>query len=198
MALLPTAYFPSIYYLHTFFACEGAIIEAHEHFPKQTIRNRCEILTGNGVQKLSVPVRHTHPKILVSEIEIATQGTWKTDHWRAIESAYAAAPYYEDYAPEIKHLIMNHHAKLWELNEEIHRFICSILVVDTAYKSSEEYLFEVGVDFRNEDFFRKDVAQKTYQQVFSYTKPFEKNLSVLDVLLNEGPFIRNWILPSEN
>lgn len=196
--LLPTAYFPSIFYLRTLFASQEVKIEAHEHFPKQTIRNRCEILTGNGVQKLSVPVKHSIAKIPINSLLIATEGTWKTDHWRAIESAYAAAPYFEDYAAEIKHLILNHPEKLIDLNTEIHRFICSVLDIPFSYSLTNEYVFEKENDFREVDFFDKRIEQKSYQQVFSYNLPFEKNLSVIDLLFNEGPFMRNWLLPSEN
>ena len=58
MAVFPIAYFPSILYCREWFKSENNLLEIHENFPKQTIRNRCEILTGNGILRLSVPVEH--------------------------------------------------------------------------------------------------------------------------------------------
>ena len=58
---------------------------------------------------------------------------------------------------------------------------------------TKSYEIEYNIDYRNTDFMNRD-TMKPYQQVFSYDKDFTSNLSFLDLLFNEGPFMRNWIL----
>ena len=55
--LLSTAYLPPIEYI----ACliQGtAWVDTRERYHKQSYRNRACILTGNGVQTLTIPVEH--------------------------------------------------------------------------------------------------------------------------------------------
>ena len=56
MALFTTAYFPCISYMARFLADASPCIEIFETYHKQTYRNRCRVMTANGVQSLSVPV----------------------------------------------------------------------------------------------------------------------------------------------
>jgi hypothetical protein len=199
MRIFPTGYFPSIHYLIDFFQEKIHEIEIHENFPKQTIRNRCEILTGNGVLTLSVPIIHKHGhKQTTKEVEIDYTKNWPLDHWRAIESAYTSAPFFEDYASEIKSLIFYKHKYLIEKNEEIMEFIGGILDLEIAIKKTNVFSNSLP-DKKNIYLEKYNLPEiKPYQQVFSYSKPFTPNLSIIDLIFNEGPFCRNWILPSED
>ena len=79
MTVFPTAYFPSIDYLRAFVQAKDGFIEWHEHFQKQTIRTRCEILTANGILRLSIPTLHeSGRKIPINQLKIDYSGTWKT------------------------------------------------------------------------------------------------------------------------
>ena len=117
--LFSTAYFPSICYLQSYFRHTDCTIEAFESFPKQTQRNRCEIFTSNGLLRLSVPVSKINgSKTLTKDIDIDFSKKWQNEHWRAIQSAYAAAPYFEDYQAYVKDIIYNSPTKLIDLNLE--------------------------------------------------------------------------------
>ena len=71
MTILPIAYFPSVHYLKEYFLETTTHLEIHENFVKQTIRNRCEILSGNGVLRLSIPLNHSSGmKIKTKDIRI--------------------------------------------------------------------------------------------------------------------------------
>lgn len=196
MTVFPIAYFPSILYCREWFQSENSLLEIHENFPKQTIRNRCEILTGNGVLRLSVPVVHqSGVKIPTHEVKIIQKGSWKTDHWRAIESAYSYAPYFEDYAQDIQNIIFESTGLLLETNLKCLELIATILDKPLDFETTSEYLFEVEKDFRIIDFSSKENWNlPNYQQVFSYNKPFTPNLSIIDLIFNEGPFCRKWVL----
>ncbi len=194
MPLLPTAYFPSIHYLKVYFSYPNSVIEIHENFDKQTIRNRCEILTGNGVLRLSIPLIHSSGvKIKTKNILIDYEENWQLKHWRAIKSAYSSAPFFEDYEQAIYELIFAEDKLLIDKNKRILEFIFSVLELEKSIQQSTIYSDKIDLDFRKTDFLMHTYEIKEYQQVFGYGKNFISNLSILDLLMNEGPFIRNWI-----
>ena len=171
----------------------------HEHFQKQTIRTRCEILTANGILRLSIPTLHeSGRKIPMSELKIDHSGTWKNDHWRAITSAYALAPYFEDYATEIKEIIFAKDIFLWEKNERCLRLMEEVLARPFLFQYTDSFIGISGNQSKNAYLHHDNWNKAKYQQVFSYDKEFCPNLSMIDLLFNEGPFCRKWILTSED
>jgi hypothetical protein len=198
MVVFPTAYFPSLNYLRALFACKNPTLEIYENFPKQTIRNRCEILSSNGILTLSIPLIHNPKgKQLTKDVRIDYSKNWQIDHWRAIQSAYASAPYFDDYFEEIKSLINEKSIFLIDKNKQILSFIESILEKKSFLSFTDK--FENKLPNQKNLYLERNWSNsKIYQQVFGYNKPFSPNLSVLDLIFNEGPFCRNWILASEN
>jgi len=198
MEVYPTAYFPSINYLNTFYGSNDSTIEIHENFPKQTIRNRCEILTSNGILTLSIPVIHNSlGKQLTKDVRIDYSKNWQIDHWRAIQSAYASSPYFEDYFEEVKLIITEKSDYLIDKNNRILDFVESILDNKTTRRFT--FKFENSISNNKILYLERELKSRTsYQQVFSYNKPFTPNLSILDLIFNEGPFCRKWILSSED
>ena len=199
MTILPIAYFPSIHYLREYFSDPSTNLEIHENFVKQTIRNRCEILSGNGILRLSIPLNHSNGiKIKTKDIRIDFGKSWQMNHWKAIKSAYATAPYFEDYEQQINQILLAKDEFLVDKNQRIFEFIFSILEINKIISYTKTYTEQTGRDFRNSDFLKSSFVIKEYQQVFSYGKGFSSNLSMIDLLMNEGPFIRNWILSNRN
>ena len=199
MTVFPTAYFPSIDYLNAFAQAKVGWIELHEHFQKQTIRSRCEILTANGILRLTVPTLHeSGRKIPMNEVKIDHTGTWKNDHWRAITSAYALAPYFDDYAAEVKEIIFANDTYIWQKNDRCLRLMEKVLDQDLSIQYTDSFQGVSGDQSKNTYLDRADWNKACYQQVFSYDKAFTPNLSMIDLLFNEGPFCRKWILASED
>ena len=194
MTILPIAYFPSIHYLKEYFLEATTYLEIHENFVKQSIRNRCEILSGNGVLRLSIPLNHSNGiKIKTKDIRIDFGKSWQTNHWKAIKSAYASAPYFEDYEQQINQILLSKDEFLLDKNQRIFEFLFSILEINKTISYTKIYTEQTDRDFRTIDFMKNSFIIKKYQQVFSYNKKFISNLSILDLLMNEGPFIRQWI-----
>ena len=69
--LLPTSYLPPINYFSQVLNNESVFIEQHEHFIKQTYRNRCDILSSNGKLSLSIPLQNNGDKEIISEKKIS-------------------------------------------------------------------------------------------------------------------------------
>ena len=173
--ILPTSYFPSILYFQyllkepTFSICEN------ETYLKQSFRNRCEIMTSNGIQKLSIPVEKSHgSKSKTKEVAISNQQNWRKDHWGAIESAYKTAPFFQFYDREVKDLIFNNTENLILFNNQISKQLITWWDLPVKKIKNAPFVYEKQIDFLSR------VPVKTYIQVFEEKLPFVSNLSVLE------------------
>ncbi|MCC5923211.1 MAG: WbqC family protein [Crocinitomicaceae bacterium] len=196
--VFPITYFGPIPYFQDLLKSPAVTFEQMERFPKQTWRNRMNILTANGVLALSVPCKKPNGKnTLTKEVVIDYDASWQKDHWGAIESAYRHAPYFFYYGDLVHDIIFRNYASLLEMNWEITQQIYHWLDFEWNAKRSEE--FEVISDQSQDKrlvYSKKNLEhqQDRYIQVFSDTLPFEPNLSILDLLMNEGPLARKYIL----
>jgi hypothetical protein len=190
MNLFPTSYFPSLLYFQELQGNSEVGISGNETYLKQSFRNRCEILTGNGIQFLSVPViKPNGSKSLTKEVQISNVTNWRIDHWRAIESAYRSAPYFEFFDHEIKNLIFLESELLIDYNHNIISFFANLWQLNSVKVNSDK---EIGVN--TVDFLTRDCFYKPYTQVFNDRFEFQSNLSILDLLFCQGPMGRNWIV----
>ncbi len=193
--LLSTAYFPPAEYFSLIAGAHKVIIEKYENYIKQTYRNRCVILGANGPLALIVPVmRGSFHKTALSDLKIDNGKRWRELHLRGIRSAYAAAPFFEYYYDAISQVINRPYTFLLDLNTE------ALTVVSRATGLSAEILFSgefIPAGILKEDYRysispkRPSVAggysQATYTQVFSDKFGFTGGLSIIDMLLNNGP-----------
>ena len=194
--ILSTAYLGNIRYYTKLLSGE-AVIDLHEHYRKQSYRNRCDILTANGVCPLIVPVLHpSGEKVPVRDIRIDRSKKWRHQHWQAIVSAYRRSPYFAYYEEDMAPLYARPYEFLCDLNEEMQRLLLGWLGTEGAAAHSDRYVEGVpeAEDFRSAlspkpRLDRPDpavVPQPDYQ-VFSDRFPFRENLSVIDLLFCEGP-----------
>jgi hypothetical protein len=187
-------YLPSLEYFCALYPCEKIVLEKHEHFVKQSFRNRCYIHTSQGKQMLIVPVTEKHGKVSVGEIKIDSNQKWQNNHWRAIESAYRKAPFFEFYSDELKDIIYKNHDLLFELNKDLLSFCLRTMKIKTELSESvsfEKTHDEAVLDLRGEISPKASYDTRTfyhavpYHQVFG--NGFVENLSFLDLLFCEGP-----------
>jgi len=197
LSIFPTAYFGNISYFAALVNSQSPLIEAKEHFVKQTIRTRCSILGANGIQQLSIPViRPNGSKTNMEDVLVSTNDPWQKIHWRSIESAYASAPFFEEYDKEVKNLIFQKETNLLRFNHRITKEIMQLLDIEIDLNHTFSYdLNEKTLDFRMKDF-EKPMDMKKYIQVFGVSGNFSANLSILDLLFCEGPMARKWIINS--
>ena len=194
-AVFSTAYLPPIAWVATLLKHAELLIEAKETFPKQTYRNRTEIMTAGGVRTLTVPVlRENHSR--TEEVGIDYKERWNIIHLRTLAAAYSASPYYLYYKNDMEALLMPHYERLMDLNEALLNWVLRLLKADCHPKRTEEFQKEYAFDYRN-TFSPKSPypteGMKPYYQVFSDRIPFTPNLSIIDLLMNLGPEAKDYL-----
>ena len=140
--LLTTAYFPPIEYFALLAKYSVVYMEACENYQKQSYRNRCRILTSNGVEALNVPVVHENGtfSLPIKEIRVDYSTPWVLRTERAIESAYSSSPFFIYYRDALFAILDSHPATLWELNRRIIDFFCAKIGIAPQILETTEYL----------------------------------------------------------
>ena len=197
MVLLNTAYFPPISYMARIKASRQVHVEQHEHYGKQSYRNRCDILTANGVISLTVPVKKgAQLKTLTKEVQVDYDTPWQREHFRGIESAYKKSPYYDYYIDSLHDFFERKERYLIDLNEKILQQLLELISMERPLLRTSDYIRhpEDCPDFRevihpkaSRRIREDDYIPKPYYQTFAERFPFTPNLSILDLLFNTGP-----------
>ena len=195
--LLSTAYFAPVRYFSKLAVYPEIYIEQHENFIKQTYRNRTVILGANGPISLIVPVeKGREQKIRIKDLRIAYYEEWQRNHWRTIFSAYNSSPFFEYYADNLEPLFRMKSKYLLDYNQQITETILDMLEIQVSLKLTAdfEYLPENCLNFRekinpkaHKNIDDPEFAAQPYTQVFSEKFGFVPDLSILDLLFNEGP-----------
>ena len=177
-------------------------IEACENYQKQSYRNRCRFYAADGVQALSFPVIHEggtykHP---VKDIKIDYSTPWLQQHKRAIVSAYRTSAYFEYYQDELFEILDSMPERLIDLNMALLRFFIEKTGLKVDLRLTDEYsqdglVGDVKCDDLREAIHPKRTntilpdlkLEKPYFQVFAPKHGFKSDLSIMDLLFNEGP-----------
>lgn len=199
--LIHPAYFGPISQFVALAKAERIIFENEDNYQKQTFRNRMYIYDSNGKLLLNIPIRHRsallgEPKTegkhqLYKEVQIENDFEWQKQHWRALKSSYQTSPFFEFYEDELYPLYHTSFRFLLDFNYACLEFITDSLQLNISTEKTSEYIGkpENSLDLR----YLINAKQKTefqhqpYTQVFETKHGFIPNLSILDLLFNEGP-----------
>ena len=202
-ALIELHYLPSIPYFACLSGVEKIIIEKHEHFEKQSYRNRCHILTAHGIERLILPLTSKSGKVLITEVRIDYSQKWLNNHWRTIESAYRSSPFFEFYADDVHRILFKQHTFLYDLNVELLTICLKWLKWDVTLQESMSYekIPANGItDMRNVIHAKKPELCAPYFQPVEYAQvfgnKFAAGLSLLDLVFCTGPDSRKVVVSS--
>jgi hypothetical protein len=190
--LIESHFLPCLEYFCAIAPHPTIVLEAHEHYVKQTCRNRCYVLAVRGPQRLTVPLTGKRGKALIKDVRLDYTTRWQANFWRSISSAYANAPYFEHYEGELHNAMFSHETFLFDLNLRLLSMCLNWLkwkkdlTISPGYQDEPSHadLRNVITDtseFANRGFYRP----AAYQQVFG--KAFVPNLSLLDLVSCTGP-----------
>lgn len=178
--LLPCCYLAPVSHYCAYYRAEDVRLEVCDHFVKQTFRNRCWIDSPNGALALTVPVVKTGAKTPMRDIRISDHGNWRHQHWIALESSYRQSPFFEYYADDFAPFYEKKWEFLADFNEELMAMITSLL--DIGKPVSRTSCFE-GDAFAALPTFEP----RPYYQMFASRHGFLPDLSIVDLLFNQGP-----------
>jgi WbqC-like protein family len=176
-----------------------ALFDLHEHYIKQTYRNRCTIYGANGRLDLIIPIeKGKHGHQAMKDVKISYDGNWQKMHWRSLESAYRSSPYFEYYEHEFIPFYEKKTDYLVDFNLVLHEKLNKLLDIPNHFVFTEKYAV-AGENFTDErklaDPFLNlpETNFKNYTQVFESKLEFIPNLSVIDLLVNCGPESGNYL-----
>ncbi|WP_378185043.1 WbqC family protein [Aquimarina sp. W85] len=189
--LLHPAYFGSIAQFVAIAKAETVIFENEDNYQKQTYRNRTYIYGANGKLLLTIPIKHSkdNTRQLYKDIRIENDFEWQKLHWRSLETAYRTSPFFEFYEDDLIPLFETKKDFLLDFNYETLDIVSQSLQLDLTYKKTEVYQKEAP-DYK--DLRSLIVAKNEKHELTSYNQVFQekfgviKNLSILDLLFNEG------------
>jgi len=198
--LISTAYLPPVEYFSLIKSADQVFVEREENYLKQTYRNRCYILSANGVHALTVPVYlGSLHKTALKNIRIDYSKRWQQVHLRAINASYGSSPFFEFYFEELEKIILRNHEYLIDLNTELTEAILKIIGIERPlfFTSSFTPLESMENDFRYSisPKSKPEIITKEYTQVFDTGSGFVNGLSIIDLVFNMGPESESCLYP---
>ena len=208
-ALLSSTYFGPIQWYQKLNRYDECLIERHESFIKQTYRHRMLIPTTNGPLALTIPTNH-NTSLAMKDIRISDHANWRHVHWNALLSAYGESPFFEYYQADIRPFYEKKYEFLFDFNMEITEKMIELLDIRPKISITNEYFLSEERKVMSEELnsftkhkvesikdFREAIRpkkplpdaefeSKRYYQVYEQKFGFQPNMSILDLLFNEG------------
>lgn len=192
-AIFPLFYLPPVSYFTALKENDFKFsIEKYEHFVKQTYRNRASIASPDGILDLMVPVvKGSKFKTPIKDVKISYDAKWQRLHWLSMQTCYRSSAYFEFYEDGLAPFYHQKFDFLFDFNVELFTWILKQLKQNQPLAYTSEYELEIPKELDYRANFNKNAVHlanaKNYFQVFSDRNDFIPNLSIVDLLFNQGP-----------
>ena len=203
--IIDLQFLPSLEYFVALSSFDEVLFDKHEHFIKQSYRNRCFVLGANGKLRLTVPTKKGSQKTPMHSVEIDYSHDWVNPLWRSISSAYGRAPFFEFYSDTIKEILFEKPQLLTSLSGDLLSFCLKCLDMDNRLTFSEEYTKNnqtTITDLRGRIHPKISYLTNPFYRPFVYTQIFGNNfvpnMSIIDLLFCEGPNAREVLSRSKS
>jgi len=196
--LLHPTYFPSVSHFVAMAKADTVTFEVEDNFQKQTNRNRMYIYSPNGMQLLNIPVKHNveQGRQMFKDVKIEQAFDWRKQHFKSLEAAYRSSPFFEYFEDDIRPIFEKKHIFMMDLNFQALEIVTSCLGMDLNTKKTAEFILEPKdvTDYRYLANGKKDTSLfEEYTQVFGDKYGYINNLSILDLLFNEGRYAMEYL-----
>lgn len=196
--ILHPTYFPNMAHFVAMVKAKTIRFEVQDNFVKQTYRNRCYIYGANGKLALNIPVIHSQKnRQNYKDVKIFNETKWQDQHWKSLLSAYRTSPFFEYYEDQLYPLFHTKAHYILDFNFKCLEVVCDCLQLEPHITKTVNYQSTIqdAEDYRYLVNAKKEQPQPfdTYTQVFHNKHGFISNLSILDVLFNEGPNALNYL-----
>lgn len=198
--LLHPCYFGPISQFVVIAQAPAVIFENEDNYQKQTYRNRMYIYGANGKLLLNIPIKHTgnksqHQKY--KEVKIENDFHWQKQHWKSLQAAYRTSPFFEYYEDEFQPLYSRKYDFLLDFNYDCFKVALDCLQLETDYQKTQSYepnpASVIDMRYLVNAKSKEDISWEPYTQVFQDKYGYINDLSIIDLIFNEGPNAVNYL-----
>jgi hypothetical protein len=214
-------YIPWLGFFDKLARCDTYVIYDDAQFQHGSFHNRNRVRSQQGWDWLTVPITHGYPQT-IKDVRICGD-RWKAKQINNIKNNYKKSPYFERYYQVIEDAITTYHERLISLNLQLIRAIAKVLDIKVKMICSSEFPHDGqekneklvsmckvlgaktylcgsgGQNYIQENRFNEanvsvlwhDYEHPRYRQMFG---DFEPNMSIIDLLFNEGPNAKEILL----
>jgi len=173
-------------------------LERFEHFPKQTYRNRMSIYSPNGKLDLTIPVKKgARQHTPIRDVRISYEADWQRLHWRSLQTCYRNSSFFEYYEDDFAPFFESKREFLIDHNLALLELCLKILKLQPSYGVTESYQrVPAELNDLRDAFSPKNSqtpAQTPYFQVFEDKHGFLPDLSIVDLIFNQGPQSKQYL-----
>jgi len=210
-------YLSWIGYFHKIDRADKFVFQDDVQYKHREFQNRNKIKTQKDTLWLTVPVKvRRNRQQLINECEIDNTRNWPNEHLKSITQNYSKAKYFETYAEFLEDFYSQNWDKLIDVNIHFIKYVLQELEIETPIylesemrtggKTGEDRIIEVCKHLRADTYLSgaggrewmdlekfdeagiqvefQDFHHPVYAQLHGQ---FVSHLSVIDLMLNEGP-----------
>lgn len=217
VAIVQSNYIPWKGYFDLINLVDEFILFDDMQYTKRDWRNRNLIKTPAGLKWLTIPVAVKGNFFQKIKDTTISDPRWARRHWESIVHNYAKAKYFDLYRGLFENLYLNSQERfLSRINYAFLSAICKILAIETRVSWSEDYISVDGKterlvsickqaaattyvsgpaagDYLDGTLFNDEQISLEYMDYSSYPEykqlfpPFKHQVSIIDLIFNEGP-----------
>jgi len=217
VAILQSNYIPWRGYFDLMNLVDEFILFDDMQYTRRDWRNRNVIKSPAGLKWLTIPVEVKGRYLQSIKDTIISDRAWNERHWKTLVHGYGKAKYFDAYRERLEDLYLNAtETHLSAINHRFIRFVCELLNIKTTITWSMDYLLtgdkterlvnlceQAGAGeylsgpaaraYLDETAFTRRGIGVSYMDYSGYPEyrqlypPFAPNVSILDLILNEGP-----------
>ena len=217
VAILQSNYIPWKGYFDLMRSVDEFILYDDMQYTRRDWRNRNRIKTPQGAAWLTIPVDVKGKYLQKIRETTVSDSRWAQNHWKSIRQFYSRARYFSEYQEILEELYLGcHETSLSLINHRFLVGICRLLGISTKVTWSMQYSIPEGRteklvglckqagatlylsgpsarDYIQPELFAREGIELVYFNYSGYPEynqlypPFVHEVSVIDLLLNEGP-----------